>query len=437
MDSIVKNKKVLIITYYWPPSGGAGVQRWLKFSKFLPELGWDPVIFTPENPDVPVEDYSLIEEVHPTIEVLKIPIFEPSRVIKFFGGKTSTNRIGASTSSNGKTSLIKGIINWVRGNLFIPDARAAWVRPSVKYLNKWLDSHSVDAIITTGPPHSMHLIGLGVKNSHPSIKWISDFRDPWSDMDYLDEFKIGNRARKKLISMESEVVKHSDKIIITSPSVAKSLLKNDNLEKATFIPNGWDSLDFKNVKAASTNPQVFKIGHFGSLSGSRNMPGFFKAVNRWNSVENLKIELHLVGSVGDEIKQELNKQNHITFTPSLPHKQAVNEMVSCNALLLVQNATDAARKCIPGKVFEYIACEKPLLSICNSPSDLATQLDNWGLPFCDHDDEDTAYEMLKSVIQSHKKDDLTKVDPSLYERKTLTKKLVAEMNILIQTSKLD
>ncbi len=437
MDSIVKNKKVLIITYYWPPSGGAGVQRWLKFSKFLPELGWDPVIFTPENPDVPVEDYSLIEEVHPTIEVLKIPIFEPSRVIKFFGGKTSTNRIGASTSSNGKTSLIKGIINWVRGNIFIPDARAAWVRPSVKYLNKWLDSHSVDAIITTGPPHSMHLIGLGVKNSHPSIKWISDFRDPWSDMDYLDEFKIGNRARKKLISMESEVVKHSDKIIITSPSVAKSLLKNDNLEKATFIPNGWDSLDFKNVKAASTNPQVFKIGHFGSLSGSRNMPGFFKAVNRWNSVENLKIELHLVGSVSDGIKQELNKQNHITFTPSLPHKQAVNEMLSCHALLLVQNATDAARKCIPGKVFEYIACDKPLLSICNSPSDLAAQLDNWGLPFCDHDDQDTAYQMLKSVIQSHKKDALTKVDPSLYERKTLTKKLVAEMNILMQTSKLD
>ncbi len=437
MDSIVKNKKVLIITYYWPPSGGAGVQRWLKFSKFLPELGWDPVIFTPENPDVPVEDHSLIEEVHPTIEVLKIPIFEPSRVIKFFGGKTSTNRIGASTSSNGKTSLIKGIINWVRGNIFIPDARAAWVRPSVKYLNKWLASHSVDAIITTGPPHSMHLIGLGVKNSHPSIKWISDFRDPWSDMDYLDEFKIGTRARKKLISMESEVVKHSDKIIITSPSVAKSLLKNDNLEKATFIPNGWDSLDFKNVKAASTNPQVFKIGHFGSLSGSRNMPGFFKAVNRWNSVENLKIELHLVGSVSDGIKQELNKKNHITFTPSLPHKQAVNEMLSCHALLLVQNATDAARKCIPGKVFEYIACEKPLLSICNSPSDLATQLDNWGLPFCDHDDQDTAYQMLKSVIQSHKKDALTKVDPSLYERKTLTKKLVAEMNILMQTSKLD
>ena len=437
MDSIVKNKKVLIITYYWPPSGGAGVQRWLKFSKFLPELGWDPVIFTPENPDVPVEDHSLIEEVHPTIEVLKIPIFEPSRVIKFFGGKTSTNRIGASTSSNGKTSLIKGIINWVRGNIFIPDARAAWVRPSVKYLNKWLASHSVDAIITTGPPHSMHLIGLGVKNSHPSIKWISDFRDPWSDMDYLDEFKIGNRARKKLISMESEVVKHSDKIIITSPSVAKSLLKNDNLEKATFIPNGWDSLDFKNVKAASTTPQVFKIGHFGSLSGSRNMPGFFKAVNRWNSVENLKIELHLVGSVSDGIKQELNKKNHITFTPSLPHKQAVNEMLSCHALLLVQNATDAARKCIPGKVFEYIACEKPLLSICNSPSDLATQLDNWGLPFCDHDDQDTAYQMLKSVIQSHKKDALTKVDPSLYERKTLTKKLVAEMNILMQTSKLD
>tara|TARA_B110000196_G_scaffold175493_1_gene150540 strand:+ start:199 stop:1494 length:1296 start_codon:yes stop_codon:yes gene_type:complete len=431
LKPISKNKKVLIITYYWPPSGGAGVQRWLKFSKYLPEFGWDPVVFTPENPDVPVEDITLLGEVSSLVQVLKIPIFEPSRVISLFGRKMSTSRMGAATKSSNKTSIIKGFISWVRGNIFIPDARVTWVKPAVKFVNKWINENHIDAIITTGPPHSMHLIGLGVKKTYPQLKWISDFRDPWSDMDYLDDFKMGKRAKRKLIGMEKKVVEYSDKITITSPSIVKTLLDDGNIKKAILIPNGWDSLDFKDVKAPENKSTVFKIGHFGSLYGSRNVPGLWRAVKRWNQLEGLKIEIYLVGSVGEEIKLELKNDQHVKFTPSLSHKKAVIEMVSCDALLLVQNATDAARKCTPGKVFEYIACEKPLLSICNSPSDLATQLRNWGLPFCDHEDEDAAYEMLKKITQS---DAPIKVDPSPYERKALTKKLVDELDTLTKHS---
>jgi glycosyltransferase involved in cell wall biosynthesis len=431
LKSSKKNKKVLIITYYWPPSGGAGVQRWLKFSKYLPEFGWEPIIFTPENPDVPVEDNTLLEEVPSMVEVLKIPIFEPSRVATFLGGNFTNTRMGASNTARHKTSIIHEWISWVRGNLFIPDARVTWVKPAVKFINRWMNDQHIDAIITTGPPHSMHLIGLGVKKNHPDIKWISDFRDPWSDMDYLDDFKMGKRAKKKLLKMEKTVVKSSDKIIITSPSVATTLLKNNHQEKSTLIQNGWDSFDFKDVKILKNKSVVFKIGHFGSLYGSRNVPGLWRAVKKWNQLETLKLEIHLVGSVSDEIKLELKNDTHVKFTPSLPHQQSVIEMSSCNALLLVQNATDAARKCTPGKVFEYIACGKPILSICNSPSDLASQLKNWGLPFCDHDDEDAAYEMLQEVTN---KDGQQKIDPSPYERRTLTKKLVDELNRLTQHS---
>jgi hypothetical protein len=185
------------------------------------------------------------------------------------------------------------------------------------------------------------------------------------------------------------------------------------------------------VKAPANKSTVFKIGHFGSLYGSRNVPGLWRALKKWNQLESLKIEIHLVGSVGDEIKLELKDDQHVKITPSLSHKQAVIEMVGCDALLLVQNATDASRKCTPGKVFEYIACEKPLLSICNSPSDLATQLGNWGLPFCDHEDEDAAYEMLKKITKS---DAPLNVDPSPYERKALTKKLADELDILTKQS---
>jgi hypothetical protein len=427
LEPVTKNKKVLIISYYWPPSGGAGVQRWLKFSKFLPEFGWDPVVFTPENPDVPVEDVTLLEEVSSLVQVLKIPIFEPSRVVSLFGRKNSTTRMGASTTSGNKTSILKGIISWVRGNIFVPDARATWVRPAVKFVNKWISANHVDVIITTGPPHSMHLIGLEVKKKFPELKWISDFRDPWSDMDYLDDFKMGQRAKRKLLDMEKSVVAYSDKITITSPSIVTTLLDEGNKDKAILIQNGWDSLDFKDVKAPVNKSTVFKIGHFGSLYGSRNAPGLWRAVEKWNQLESPKIEINLVGSVGEEIKLELKNHQHVKFTPSLSHKQAVIEMVGCDALLLIQNATDAARKCTPGKVFEYIACEKPLLSICNSPSDLATQLGNWGLPFCDHEDEDEAYEMLENITKNNAP---RKIDPSPYERKALTKKLVEELDIL-------
>jgi len=431
LKPITKNKKVLIITYYWPPSGGAGVQRWLKFSKYLPKFGWDPVVFTPENPDVPVEDITLLGEVSSSVQVLKTPIFEPSRVVSLFGRKMSTTRMGASNKSRNQTSIIKGFISWVRGNLFIPDARVTWVKPAVKYVNKWIRENHIDAIITTGPPHSMHLIGLGVKKTYPELKWISDFRDPWSDMDYLDDFKMGNRAKRKLIEMEKKVVEYSDKITITSPSIVKTLLGDGNKEKAVLIQNGWDSVDFEEVKAPANQSTVFKIGHFGSLYGSRNVPGLWRAVKKWNLIERLKIEVYLVGSVGEEIKLELKDHPHVKFIPSLSHKQSVIEMVGCDALLLVQNDTDASRKCTPGKVFEYIACERPILSICNSPSDLATQLKNWGLPFCDHEDEDAAYEMLKKIT---KNDAPLTVDPSPYERKALTKKLVDELELLTNHS---
>ena len=422
---------MLIITYYWPPSGGAGVQRWLKFSKYLPEFGWDPVVFTPENPDVPVGDITLLGEISPRVQVLKMPIFEPSRVVSLFGRNMSTSRMGASNKSRNKTSIIKGFISWVRGNIFIPDARVTWVKPAVTYVNKWIRENHIDAIITTGPPHSMHLIGLGVKKTYPELKWMSDFRDPWSDMDYLDDFKMGNRAKRKLIEMEKKVVEYSDKITITSPSIVKTLLGDGSKDKATLIQNGWDRLDFQDVKSPSNNSKVFKIGHFGSLYGSRNVPGLWRALKKWNLIENLKIEIYLVGSVGEEIKMELKDHQHVKFISSLSHKQAVIEMIGCDALLLVQNATDASRKCTPGKVFEYIACERPLLSICNSPSDLATLLKNWGLPFCDHEDEDAAYEMLKKITEN---DAPLPIDPSPYERKALTKKLADELELLTNHS---
>ncbi|HIO16326.1 MAG TPA: hypothetical protein EYN19_05710 [Flavobacteriales bacterium] len=422
--------KVLIITYYWPPSGGAGVQRWLKFSKYLKEFGWEPVIYTPENPDAPIVDDSLMQDVPDGITVLKLPIFEPSRVVNILGGGKSTGRTGAAKSVEGKKSFIEEISRWIRGNIFVPDARVAWVRPSSRFLKSWLRENHVDAIISTGPPHSMHLIGLRVKKAFPNIKWITDFRDPWSDMDYLDEFKMGSRAIKKLVQMEKEVIRFSDHVIINSPSVAKTLLGSDNHSKSTLIPNGWDEDDFK-LKSSSDNSDsmgTFKLGHFGSLYGSRNAPGLWKAVERWNNTEERKVKISLVGTVGGEIKNDIQDNISIELVGGMGHAEAVKEMMKCDGLLLVQNDTDPARKCTPGKLYEYLACEKPILSVCNSPSDLATRLNEWGLPFCDHNDEEAAYEMLRQITS---REGGKIIDASPFERRALTETLSSLLNKLI------
>ena len=188
-------KRVLIITYYWPPSGGSGVQRWLKMSKYLPEYGWQPVIYTTENAEYPIVDPSLEKDVSPEAEVIRRPITEPYTFYKKFLGikQEETVKVGFTQEEKKKKSWKSGLSMWIRGNLFIPDARRWWVKPSVKYLKKYLQEHPVDAIISTGPPHSMHLIAMKLKEA-TGLPWIADFRDPWTEIDYYQDLHLTRRS---------------------------------------------------------------------------------------------------------------------------------------------------------------------------------------------------------------------------------------------------
>ena len=406
--------KVLIVTYYWPPSGGGGVQRWLKFATNLNKLSCETFAYTPSNPDVPILDPSLVQDIPEGTTILSQPIFEPSRFLKFISGKLSTDRLGA-TGSSGKKSLLAKLSLWVRGNLFVPDARVGWVKPSVKYLSKWLDSNPVDVIITTGPPHSMHLIGLGVKAKYPKLPWIADFRDPWSDMDYLQDFHMGTKARKKLIQMEKDVVGKADRLIVTSRSAERQLLEG-NTGISVFIPNGWDPEDYPKSQSTKTVSDTIRIGHFGSLHGSRNAPGLWKAIEDFKS-QGKKVELVFAGNVSPEIREELKEYNCVLMG-GLPHKEAVSEMLKCDALLLIHNNTDSATRSTPGKLFEYIATSKPIISICRSKGDLANMLDGFGLPHATHNDDSLALAMLQSFR------DQQAVDPAPYTRMKQAEKLL-------------
>ena len=199
-------KRVLIISYYWPPSGGAGVQRWLKFVKYLRSFGWEPVVYTPENPEFPETDLSLAKDIPPGLEVIKQPIWEPYDTYKKLLGQKKEDKINAAfLSEKKKNSMLENFSVWVRGNFFIPDARKFWIRPSVKFLLNYLETNPVKAVISTGPPHSMHLIAMALAKKI-KLPWLADFRDPWTNIDFYKDLRLSARADARHKKLEKKVL---------------------------------------------------------------------------------------------------------------------------------------------------------------------------------------------------------------------------------------
>ena len=269
-------KKALIITYYWPPSGGAGVQRWLKFVKYLRDFGWEPVVFTPENPEFPEIDNSLATDIPANMAVIKLPIWEPYDAYKRFMGKKKEDKISSSFLAEKKQNkLLQGISVWIRGNLFIPDARRFWINPAARFLEKYLEKNPADMIISTGPPHSMHIIAMKVAQ-RTGLPWIADFRDPWTNIDFYQELKLTGRADKKHRRLEKEVLSKATAVTVVSRSMVEDFNRIVPREY-NVITNGYDEADTTGYVAPAMDTK-FSIAHIGTLSGSRNPESLWKVL---------------------------------------------------------------------------------------------------------------------------------------------------------------
>lgn len=234
-------KRVLVIAYYWPPSGGSGVQRWVKFVKYLPAEGWEPVVFAPLNADYPSLDPSFEAEVPASVEVLRGRIWEPYAAYrKLLGGKGASTQV--TEISSGKKTWKQKLSLWIRANLFVPDPRVGWVKPSVKTLKAYLAEHPVDVIITTGPPHSVHLIGQRL-HKELGTPWIPDFRDPWSRMYYLKYLPMTGRTWRRLRSQEQAVLDECSTVLACTPQVQEEFRAQTQTPVAC-ITNGFDEEDF-------------------------------------------------------------------------------------------------------------------------------------------------------------------------------------------------
>jgi glycosyltransferase involved in cell wall biosynthesis len=269
-------KKVLIVSYYWPPSGGGGVQRWLKMTRYLHEAGWEPIVYTPENPSFDVKDPSLEKYIRPGLQIIRRPIFEPIEIFfslfKLTGKKKPEQK---DFLANRNKSLFQRLSTWIRGNVLLPDPRVMWVRPSVRYLNQWMKTDDIQAIITTGPPHSMHLIGRQLKKKHPRLIWIADFRDPWSEWDLWPMLQTGPSAMSRIRAMERNVLREASAVVSISKYHVDRLSELGGIQ-AVLIPNGYDHADF--AKAQKLRSPQFVIRHMGSVDDLRDPRPFMKAI---------------------------------------------------------------------------------------------------------------------------------------------------------------
>ncbi|MGB5942619.1 MAG: glycosyl transferase family 1 [Leeuwenhoekiella sp.] len=363
MTESTPNLKVLIICYYWPPAGGPGVQRWLKFIKYLREFQVEPVVYIPKNPTYPLVDESLTREILQDLEIISQPIFEPFGLAKFFSKRQTQNLSAGIIPVDRKQSLIQRAMLFVRGNFFIPDARKFWIQPSVKYLKDYLGENNVDAIITTGPPHSLHMIGQALR-SGIRIPWIADFRDPWTDIGYHQKLKLTKKSQVKHLKFEHAVLDTADKIIVTSPTTLA------NFEAKTTTPiqcitNGFDVAHFPETPLS----EKFTLSHIGSLLSGRNPLILWKVLSELkteNSDFVRDLELQLIGKVSSDILDTLNDfglTENLTLKGYISHDEVLIAQCSAQILLLIEIDSEITKGIIPGKLFEYLAARRPILGI--------------------------------------------------------------------------
>ncbi len=421
-------KKVLIITYYWPPSGGGGVMRWLKMSKFLPELGWQPIIYTPENPDSSVIDESLLEEIHPNTIELKTPIWEPYNYYRKLTGKKGDAQFKAGYISEASSGNWKNKLSvYIRGNFLIPDPRKFWIKPSIKFLSKYLKENKVDAIVSTGPPHSMHLIALGLKKKF-DIPWVADFRDPWTNIDFYDKLKLTKRADKKHHKLEKEVLKNADHVVTVSPGCANDL---DNIsgKKTEIIYNGFDPDDF-NFEPQKPD-KSFTISHFGAFNKDRNPVSLWNAlgeISKENSEFKKLLKIQLIGQIDESVLKSIKENNlfqNVEETDHLPHKEGLIKISKSQLLLLPINNSPNVMGIVTGKMFEYLALKRPILAIGPEKADFAKIINSTQSGVVhDFKDIEGIKTSLNNMFSLFKQDKLISKSKAFeaYSRKNLAKK---------------
>lgn len=427
-------KKVLIICYYWPPAGGPGVQRWLKFVKYLRDYELEPIVYVPENAQYPILDKSLQDEIPSDITVLQKPIWEPYAFAKIFSIKDTKDISSGIISNKNKQTWLQRLMLYIRGNFFIPDARKYWVKPSVRFLTNYLENNPVDAIVTTGPPHSLHLIGLSLK-AKKNIPWLADFRDPWTTIGYHSKLKLTARSRAKHNRLEQKVLQEANHIVVTSPTTQKDFTQLTDTP-ITCITNGYEEYKLPIVNL----DKKFTLAHIGSLLSERNPKILWKVLSALKQEVkgfDTDLKLSLSGKVSQDVLRSITEyglEKNLEVKGYLSHREALIAQREAQVLLLIEIDNKDTQAIIPGKIFEYLAARRPILGMGPSGSDffkIVSDADA-GASFTYNQDNDLKAYILDLYTQfCNEGIKENKGDISQYSRQSLTKNLAEVLHNLI------
>ena len=429
-------KRVLIISYYWPPTGGSGVQRWVKFAKYLPSEGWQPVIYTPENPEQLAVDTSLEAEVPAEAEIIKTHIIEPyelyKKVLRKSGHSKEAVEVNPVNAQN--KSLLQKAAMWVRGNLFRPDPRCLWIRPSVRFLKKYLKEHPVDLIVSTGPPQSMHMIGLKLARE-TGLPWIADFRDPWTKIFYFKHLAMAPATERWHKNMEKRVLDEASAVVAVSPLV-QQVFQEMTSTPVELITNGFDECDFQADEcndAYGGADKNFVITHTGLFAADGNPTVLWDVLSEKCKSDGIfagKLKIRLIGKTDDQILKALTDRGLGDMVENLgyqPHSMAVEQQRCASVLILPLRKEPEYRAVLPGKLFEYLASQRPVLGIGQPDGAMAMILNETRTGrVIGWEDKEGISEYIEQCWKKHLEGRLTieGADISHFTRRSLTRRMV-------------
>lgn len=434
---------VLFISYYFPPSGGSGVQRPLKMVKYLEEFGWTPIVLTvdPEHASYPGLDHSMAEEIPPTTEVYRTQSWDPYSMYATVASKKKDDIVSVGFVSNKKRGWKEYLARWIRANLFIPDARRGWVPFALKQARMVIQSHTIDAIVTTGPPHSTHLIGRKLKKLY-GLPWIADMRDPWTKVYYADQFPTTPIARHFNKGMEQSVLDEADLVVTVTPSM-QTAFQAQTQTRCVNIYNGFDPADFP-LTEPETGPELsedaFVLSFVGNLMADQNPSALWTVIHEERQQGRLeKLKIQLVGNVDRDVLSDIQQagiMDLVSLKEYVPHQEAVQYMQTGTVLLLPINRGPAGKGILTGKLFEYLATRNPILGIGPTDGDAARVLSMTGAGFMlDYDDKTRIVETLQSYYSAweagHLSSDVNEEAIEQFNRKHQARELATLLDELL------
>ena len=437
-------KRVLIISYYWPPTGGSGVQRWVKFAKYLPAEGWQPVIYTPENPEQLAVDASLEAEVPAEAEVIRRRIVEPYEMYKKMLRKSghSKEAVEVNPVNAQNKSFLQKVAMWVRGNFFRPDPRCLWIRPSVKFLKKYLKDHPVDLIVSTGPPQSMHMIGRKLAKE-TGLPWIADFRDPWTKIFYFKHLSMTRATERWHHKMERKVLDEATAVVAVSPLVQQDFQAMTQTP-VELITNGFDECDFSAEKcpeAAGGAGRDFVITHTGLFAADGNPTMLWEVLaHKCSSCADFKkaLKIKLVGKTDEQILKAIadaGLKDNLEDMGYQQHAVAVEQQRTASLLILPLRKEPEYKAVLPGKLFEYLASWRPVLGIGQTDGAMSMILNNTktGLVL-NWEDRKSIERFIDMCWEKHQTGNLTvdDADISQFTRRNLTHRMAQLFDKLIE-----